>query len=301
MLTWLKKQTTSTPTIGLHLMQHGFAIAYAATKPDRYVTDYIPCERAQQPAMLQQSLQQHQLQQARVNLIIPGDDYELYLTTTAPMEHKTLQAALRWRLEEITGNTIDDPVIDVFNLPASGQRGQDQHVQVVVSRQSAIQVYIDWLKDAGVTVNSIEIVELSLTRLMSLTEANEQGVMLLTGHDQLGLLLAIKQNELYLTRRLTAQAMDNGGDDLLLEVQRSLDFYQSRFRERPPGTVILHPADGYGTTTMQQLQTLGNTSSTNWNDTLLPFVLDKRSPDSPQTLAALGAALRMKNVQSSAA
>jgi MSHA biogenesis protein MshI len=122
---------------------------------------------------------------------------------------------------------------------------------VVVTRQDRIQQLSEQLTHAGADLSVIDIPELVLRNLAGLLPEAVQGMALVYLGKCSGVIALCRNNVLYLARTVEMgyeqlqEAIANGQDYLLdnmaLEIQRSLDYYDRYFQQAPITQLMLVP------------------------------------------------------------
>jgi MSHA biogenesis protein MshI len=156
---------------------------------------------------------------------------------------------------------------------------------------------------AGINLDVIDIPEMAQRNLASLLPEDAKGIVLLSFTPNGGLITITKQSEIYLSRSIDigldmlTQSQDSAGlfDRIALEVQRSLDYYDSHFRQSPINTLALAPMP-------REIPGLVDYLKANLNANVLTMDLtqlmecDAQLPPALQSacLGALGAALRQE-------
>lgn len=173
-------------------------------------------------------------------------EYQLMMVEAPEVPQSELKAAIRWRIRDLIDFHIDDAVLDVFDAPASGARGVQDHLYVVVSRATAVKERVDMLQSAGAALQVIDIPELALRNVAAQLEADKNGMAVLYFEADQGLITLTRDATLYLAR-----SMDIGYRQLLetpalmerlaLELQRSMDYYDRHFQQAPIGSIALCP------------------------------------------------------------
>ena len=196
----------------------------------------------------------------RCTTLLRSGDYQLLLVEAPDVEASELRAAIRWRIKDLIDFHIDDAVIDVVEIPGQ-DRGRARMMYVVVARSSRVRARIDLIEDADLDLTAIDIEELALRNLAALADSEGRGSCLLWFGADDGLILLVRGGELYLSRRVEIgisqlfSAAQHGDpesgefgapltaalDQLTLEIQRSLDYYDSHFSLPPMGTVFVAP------------------------------------------------------------
>lgn len=220
-------------------------------RPRLMACSYQNIDAASQAQSLSRLAQSHQLKKSECHTVMPLGSYHLLLIESPEVPAPELRAAVRWRIRELIDFHVDDAVLDVFDAPASGARGQT-HLYVVVSRSADVKQLADSLQDAGINLSVIDIPELALRNLAAQLPEDEQGVAMLYFGAQRGLMALCRNRTLYLARTLDIgldrlrEAIVDGQtealfDGLALEVQRSLDYYDRHFQQAPITHLLITP------------------------------------------------------------
>ncbi len=268
--------------------------------------EFLPGQAgAQADKALARLADQHDLGRARCTMVLDSADYTLLLTEAPDVPAEELRAALRWRIKDLIDFHINDATLDVFELPGERASGRTRPMYVVAARSHAIQRRVDLMNAAGVNLDIIDIPELAQRNLAALLPQDAKGVVMLSFTPHGGLLTITRQGELYLSRSLDvgldafAQAGDRAAyfERVMLEVQRSLDYYESHFRQAPVAAIVLAPAS-------RLVGELAGYLQSNLNVTAQLFALHElvdSQADVPAELPAcclltVGAALRQEQV-----
>lgn len=200
-------------------------------------------------AVLAAMRRDHELDRSRCTLLLGEADYNLVLTEAPDVPRDELKSAIRWRIKDLIDFHINDATLDVFDLPGEAGPGKPRSLYAVAAKTPAIQQQVDLLDGAGINLSVIDIPEMAQRNLAALTAEDGQGVLLLSFAASSGLITVTRAGEIYLTRRLDvgtdtlAREGDLSGyfDRVVLEIQRSLDYYDSYFRPPPLAAVMVAP------------------------------------------------------------
>jgi MSHA biogenesis protein MshI len=247
-------------------------------RPRLDICRFIPAAGAEQQRILERLRTDLQLDKSTCISVAESDSFSLLLIEAPDVDPLELKAAVRWRIKELLDFHIDDAIIDVFDIPGQQERGRPKLMYVVASRISTVQQHIDLLESQEINLSVIDIPELAMRNIAALLPEDEGGVaMLYLGQDS-GLLTLTRQKNLFLARKLetgTRQLLDyldqgeaeeeyvldpeesaEGGDvpvdempqslryaldSIVLEIQRSLDYYESHFSLPPVSGLVLVP------------------------------------------------------------
>lgn len=178
-----------------------------------------------------------------------------------------LKQAVRWRIKDRLDYDIEQAVIDVLDIPGQRERGRTPLVYVVAAHEDQVRRYVELFQRVELELDCIDIPELAQRNIASLLAADERGLALLNLASGRSLLTLTREGVLYLAREIelgvqslqAAPAVRMEGSDLsldgmapdqqrvldsmVLEVQRSLDYYESHFAQPPIGSLLLSPPD----------------------------------------------------------
>lgn len=176
--------------------------------------------------------------------------YSLLFVEAPDVPPSELRAAIRWRVKDLIDFHIDDAVIDVFEVPNQRLTGRNAMMYAVVARSSVVRERVALLTGAGLNLEVIDIPELALRNIASLLPEDIAGVALLYLGRRSGLITVTRQGTLYLSRRIELGWESLGSstgeaqprlDRIVVEVQRSLDYYESHFSQPSIGSVVVAP------------------------------------------------------------
>ncbi len=119
--------------------------------------------------------------------------YTMLLVEAPDVAQDELKAAVRWRIKELLDFHIDDAVIDVFQMPHQGRGGPNQMMYAIAAHTDGVRAEVDQAEAAGLNLQVIDVLELSLRNVATLLEKDGHGVALLYLGDQGGALLLVKE------------------------------------------------------------------------------------------------------------
>ncbi|MEX1199123.1 MAG: hypothetical protein WEB57_14835 [Pseudohongiellaceae bacterium] len=190
------------------------------------------------------------LRGAPCNALLAAEDYNLYLVDAPAVEESEMRAAVRWKVKDLLDLPLTDVVIDVFPVPEDAFQGRGRMLYVVAARKSRVQAMIEAVNRADLELRSIDIPELAMRNITSLFADDSNGLAFLALKNAGSNLNLTRQGDLYLARRINTQVgadvVASGEwealrDRLVLEVQRSLDYYESQMGQNPVSRVLLAP------------------------------------------------------------
>lgn len=263
---------------------------------------HVPAD-ASGMARMAQLLREHGLAKAPASVVIQREDYELILIETPSVEPAELRAAVRWRVKDMIGFDVDAAQIDVFHLPDQSHRSAARSAYAVAARSEALERYAATMSQATRELDAIDIPELCLRNLCMLTDADRSGVAMLLAGEKSGLLVLAHQGSLYVARHIEWSHAYDVGDApvganidaaaLALEVQRSLDYYESHFDRPPIGDLLIAPLQPSLARLVEDLRSaIGLRVSLLDVNTLLECSVHVPLALQSQCVLAIGAALR---------
>jgi MSHA biogenesis protein MshI len=187
-----------------------------------------------------------------VSTVLRSDDYQLVLVEAPDVPPAELRAAMRWRLKETIDFRVEDAVIDVFDVPAQTRGSQGRMMYAVAAQRSAVERHSGALAEVP-TFDVIDVPELCLRNLATLLPAAASGVALLHLGETTATVILVRGATFYFARQMDLQATAPiaGGNDpdarldagsIVLELQRSLDYYERHFDQPPITRIAVSPS-----------------------------------------------------------
>jgi MSHA biogenesis protein MshI len=233
-----------------------------------------------------------------VGAVLGAADYQLLLVEAPDVLPAEMRAAVRWRLKDAIDFPVEEAVVDVFEIPEQVRRTGSKMMYAIAARRQAVERQVAMLRPVGRGFDVIDIPELALRNLASLLPEAAEGLILLWHRAGSAQLLVIKQGTLYLARQVHSNAsMTEDGalpdvEAIALELQRSMDYFESHYEQAPIRHLLIAPGGVQGQRLADALatETAMRTAVIDVSSVLeLTASIDVTNP---LCLLALGAALR---------
>lgn len=243
--------------------------------------------------------------------LMPLQGYSLLQVEAPEVAREEMPQAVRWLVKDLIDYPLEEAVIDVFPAPQSSSHGR--MIYAVSAHFEAVNSQVKLLKQSRLKLQALDIPELALRNVASWTPEAQAGVGLLyLGRDS-GLLVIVHEQTLYVARSIQhgTAAMreavpEEAGDGLLdrdgdiqllldrvvLDVQRTLDYYESTFGKTSIGTVLLAPMQDSVPGLMEHLQSNLGTNVKPLDLNALFKGPEVEPLEQARSFLALGAALR---------
>jgi len=189
------------------------------------------------------------LEGEQCSFVLDSSDYSINLLEAPNVEQNELRSAIRWKIKDLIDIKIDEAALDVFPIPDDAYRNRKM-VYVVATRKAKIQSIIQMVNATGLELAIIDIPELTMHAISSLYLVGSVGQAFLDLRRTGSTLNISMDGNLYLTRRINTQlepdVMESENwpdlrDRLVLELQRSLDYYQSQIGKGQITSLMLAP------------------------------------------------------------
>lgn len=194
---------------------------------------------------------QHQWQGRPCTVVLHPMYYQMLLVEAPPVPADEMASAVRWRIKELLDFPVDLAAVDYFLLPEDAYRGRKKMLYAIAMRKESLQSLIAPIEAAGLAVDRVDIAELALHKQSQLLPKGRGGTAVVHLLENEGFINLIEDGCIYLSRGLDvglSQLQPLSGRDaaleaLLLEVQRSLDFYESQLGKGIIADLYLSPAN----------------------------------------------------------
>lgn len=270
MLSWLRKKSTAeieTASVGIAVgPRHATVIACdgeVAGRPTVLAWESIPY---QGPADLRSGLARfvdsNGLEGQDCRCTLSPDDYSLRLVERpANVPDEELADATRWLIRDLIEFDVERAELAILTIPIDGSRARTPHMFVVAARHERVTDLAHTIDGAGLRLLGFEIVETSMLALDARMSKIVGGGAVLRLEEKTSVLTLSHAERLYLARNLHVDLdvidtaanralteEDPAGpgiietlDALLLDIQRSFDYYESEYGRAPASRLTLLP------------------------------------------------------------
>jgi MSHA biogenesis protein MshI len=196
-----------------------------------------------------------------VSLGLANQSYQFLDVDKPSVDENELNQVLKWSLKDLISYDTADVVVDYIEKPA--QVIGHEKVYAVAGQKKKLKSYVDNLSSNIGGLKQISVFE---TLIRNLVPASDQAKLIMFQLPGKEVILQIIQNEhIYFSRRLrgynrfcdyTAEEIQMGAADaLILEIQRSLDYFESQLKQNPVTSISLNIAHDEKETVCEVLAT----------------------------------------------
>jgi MSHA biogenesis protein MshI len=263
MLAFLQKQTKSKGLCTINFSEAGVALSYATSpslgsvKLNHY--EYLPCDDPREcTALLAKFVNRHQLQGTVCDVILSPEDYHLLLIDKPPVEENEIKKAAYYLTKDLLNFPIEEAAIDIFEIPVD--KGKKPKIYVVISQLALLRTIAQQIKKVHLKLRYIQIAELALLNFFTVPEFSNDETIALLFSDHQNLHLLIVQNQAIRFTRLVGKAKmcktigsessenseektADATDQLVDEIRKSFNYYQTDIANQPPARLLLPMAD----------------------------------------------------------
>jgi len=230
--------------------------------------------------------------------------YQLQLVEMPNVPTDERLAAVRWRIKDLIDYPLDEAVVEVFEMPRHANAGSTPTAYAVVARSADVLAQVELMRQAELTMDVIDIPELCMRNIAALLPQDEYGAAFLHLAEDCGHLIVTRKGVLHIIRRIDigrrgleeavgeALMLQDRIGAIALEVQRSLDYYESHYDCRPITELVLGPGNWPDALPAALTQNLGLSVSRVALDDLCSMEEELSPADQGHCLLAVGAALR---------
>lgn len=263
MLSFLGRRPRAEGVVSLALDRAGFTLARVVRGGARPRLELLLERSCDDPMALRgavaASVREHGLEDCDCVAVLRPELYALRQIDPPAVSPGELREAARWAIKDLVDWSVEDAVVDVF--PAPEVRGRAPRINVVAVRRAIAAQVGETARRARLRLRAIDVTELALRNLTSLLPEDARGAALLALEPPIGLLTLTREGWLWFTRQLesdperleaaAAEALEEklepgsegarSLEGLLLEVQRSFDYYEHQLGQPVPAGLLLAP------------------------------------------------------------
>ena len=240
--------------VGVDFLPAGVAVVRVQSgknNPGQIInSEYLPSvgQKAQVEA-LQHWVHDNHLQKTPCICLIALEDCDTHQVEKPDVDENELNQALTWRIKDLIDYDVGSAVIDSYPMPDSNKTNTLQ-VNVVSAHESVISSYVDSIKSAGLKLEAIDIHDLVGKNLDCIQQGVGRTQAILSLSENSGFLSIFHDTDLYVSRGFKiginqieqASSEDQDAyDSLLLEIQRSLDYFETFYNHGSVSSLLIYP------------------------------------------------------------
>lgn len=277
MFNFFKKEKRSQGTNAVVLCEgsiaHACIVQNAGQTPTLSSLNFSDLEnKAETASALKRLVQDNKLENKSIATSLLIADSNLVMLEKPDVAENELRQAVRWKVKDSLPFDINNAIVDVFEIPGQKERGRTPLVYVTAAEKESLKQRIKIFEEQNLEIESIDIAELVMRNIAALLPEDQQGVALLKLDSNQGLMTLTHDSSLYLARNIDVGygtlsststtsilgenpdegmglALDEGMspdqqrslDAIVLEVQRSLDYYESHFAKHAINSLVIAP------------------------------------------------------------
>ena len=240
--------------IGVEFLPAGVAIAQVQAGKNQsgrvLSSDFLPAVGQQaQTLALQEWVHRNDLQKCSCVCLMSADDCDVYQVEKPQVDDAELVPALTWRIKDLISYDVGSAVVDFYPMPVSN-KNNTQQVSVVAAQESIVAAYVECIKSTGLKLMAIDVPSLVGANLKNVQQAAGQTLAVLSLTESAGFLNIYHDTDLYVSRDFkigTSQLSQVTADDestydsLLLEIQRSMDYFESYYGLGSVSKLLIFP------------------------------------------------------------
>lgn len=300
---------------GVCMTPQGLALAHVTLGADGSARlerwDFLELPAADAERALADGVRRLELENTATVAVLEQGHYHLLQVELPEVPEAELKDVVRWRIKDLIDFPLEEAVVDVCLMPSPRGRARGKAAYVVAARQQLVRQDAALLRSGRLRLKAVDIPELALRNLAVRLPEDAQGVALLYLGRNRGLITLTRDGVLYFARNISlgldhlergrTAGPDGAGaplepmiDSIVLEVQRSLDFYESNFSHPTPALLALAPLESPCPELLEALnQNFGGRAKPFPLASLLPG-MDLAEAEQARSFLAIGAALRQE-------
>ena len=193
---------------------------------------------------LNQYVEHQALKNTPCHIVLGASHYQLLQVDRPAVPDAEIAQSLVWTIKDLV-TLQGDLAVEYFDFPA--QSAGANKINAVAILKKELESILHGITDSGLVPKSVGIVELAVADVIPNTE--DAVLTLIQEKGQEVCLNIIKRGQVYFSRRLrgyenlatfSKQELQLGaGDNLSIEIQRSMDYFESQLRQAPVKKIML--------------------------------------------------------------
>ena len=178
---------------------------------------------------------------AQYELILNHQDYDVTLIDAPPVPEHEMRKALEWEAKRLFSDYEGILLFDYYPQPFNNPSTK-QVVNIVSVEKSLIDQVKDIARSDGVKLKKISIPEIAYKHHV-LCSSDSHNQCIVIANEQIGKVIVFNGGDICFSRRFNMLYQNNHAESfdqlLLLELQRSLDYYERQYRLPLPNSFLI--------------------------------------------------------------
>jgi MSHA biogenesis protein MshI len=201
-------------------------------------------------SQLGQLIKRYSLSDSIVTIMLPSSKVQTSQIERDEIPETDPQVALRWQLKDLISIPGQDMVCDFIDMPLQ-PIGQKAKAQVFATSRTYLTKILAPFHEQDVEIANISAEQFGLAQLQNTKDAAQLAFIQHKGRE--GILLIVKNKQICFARKLRGSdavlemapemVKAGGSDNIAIEIQRSIDYYESQLKQ-PPIKNVLIAVDG---------------------------------------------------------
>lgn len=227
-----------------------------------YLESYPLSGPEQLTSLLRKIIEAQKLEGTNCVLVIPPEKVESVQVEMSELPKVDIQASLPWKLKELIPIPPQDMLCDYIEMDIQ-PFGQQPKAQVMATSRNYIEHIIKPFHKANMPILAITTEQFVLAKMQVLEDVAQ--LVFVQHKDMAGILLILKNKRICFARKIrgtdavigmSAEEIDEYGADMIaIEIQRSIDYYESQLKQPPIKDVLLAVASENEALIAQSLNT----------------------------------------------
>lgn len=185
------------------------------------------------PNELKKLVKDYALDKSQVTYLLEHEEHQHIQIEKPNVETAELKEASRWALQELINNPVEDLTLDIVDIPKALSSDEDhEFIYVFYANNRRIAEISNALVDAKANLKTIEARIMAQRNIANLLTKPDEGEAILSFSSAGALITFSYQGDICNARLIEVplEQSDHSFEKIALEIQRSLDGFEAKFR-----------------------------------------------------------------------
>lgn len=211
------------------------------------VTRELPYAKEDQlPMILGKAIEEYKLHECVTSIVLPPNRIQNSQIEKAELPAHDIQKSLPWQCKDLFSIPPQDMICDYIDMSLQ-PAGQSTKAHIFATSKSYLEMITTPFHQKGAQLGTITSEQFALAQLQTSKDSAQLAFIQHQNAD--GILAIVKNKQICFARKLrgmnaiidmTPEQLEAGGvDNLAIELQRSIDFYESQLKQPPIKNAVL--------------------------------------------------------------